>query len=174
LLPGVSPGIHYPHAEYYIRRVRVSRDSPIADIMMKAGYTVEEDAYGDSNTVVVVFPVHELQFSKKKDTVSIWEQVKNVVDYQRFWADNNVSVTVTFKQSEKNDIVRVLECYEDSLKAISFLPIAEHGYKQAPYEEVSKEVYEELHSKLTRADFSAITSTPLGSKFCDGDSCTLL
>jgi hypothetical protein len=117
--------------------------------------------------------VHEKFFSKKKEDVSMWEQVKNVVDYQRFWADNNVSVTVTFKKEEKHDIVRVLECYEDSLKTISFLPLSDHGYAQAPYEEITQEQYWELAGNITKPDFSMLFSTPIGSKFCDGESCLI-
>jgi hypothetical protein len=141
--------------------------------MYLAGYEIEDDHYGDKNTKVINFPVHEKYFSKRKEDVSIWEQVKGVVDYQRFWADNNVSVTVTFRQSEKEDIVAVLEAYEDSLKTISFLPLSDHGYAQAPYEQITKERYEEMASRLSKPDFSSMTSIPLGSKFCDGESCSL-
>jgi ribonucleoside-triphosphate reductase len=178
LLPGVSPGIHYPHSEYYIRRVRVASENPLVQIMRIAGYDIENSAYGSNDedrkkTSVISFPVHEKYFSKKKDDVSIWEQVKNCVDYQRMWADNNVSVTVTFKPEEAKDIPSVLEAYEDTLKAISFLPISEHGYVQAPYEEITKEKYEEMSSKITAPDFSLLFSAPEGEKFCDGDSCSI-
>ena len=178
LLPGVSPGIHYPHAEYYIRRVRVDTNSPLVAIMKKAGYEIAFNNYGKTEeernaTSVISFPVHEPFFTKRKEDVSVWEQVKNCVDYQRFWADNNVSITVTFKKEEAKDIASVLESYEDSLKAISFLPISEHGYEQAPYEEVTKERYEEMRDKITGADYSALFTAPKGSKFCDGESCEL-
>jgi hypothetical protein len=173
LLPGVSAGIHYPHSEYYIRRVRVSSTSMLCEIMRVAGYPIEDDVNGDVNTKVILFPVHEKFFDKKKSDVTMWEQVKNVVDYQKFWADNNVSVTVSFKQEEKNDIVRVLECYEDSLKTISFLPLSDHGYAQAPYEEITKAQYDELVQYITQPDFSPLVSVPLGSKFCDGESCQI-
>ncbi len=172
LLPGVSAGIHYPHAEYYIRRVRVAKSNLIVDIMRSAGYEIEIDN-NDSNTAIVNFPVWEKYFKTKKSEVSMWNQVKDVVDIQRWWADNNVSVTVTFKEEEKKDIVRILECYEDSLKAISFLPLVDHGYAQAPYEEITKEKYENMVAKLTTPDFSLMTNVPLGSKFCDGESCSL-
>jgi adenosylcobalamin-dependent ribonucleoside-triphosphate reductase len=172
LLPGVSAGIHYPHAEYYIRRVRVSKNHPIVLIMKVAGYEIEEDVH-ESQTVIVSFPVHEKFFVKRKEDVTIWEQCKNVVDLQRFWADNNVSVTVTFKKEERQDIVRVLEAYEDSLKTISFLPLSDHGYEQAPYEQISKERYEHMVAAITVPDFSLITTTPEGSKFCDGESCEI-
>jgi len=178
LLPGVSPGIHYPHSEYYIRRVRLATDSPLVQKMKDAGYHVEYSQYGANEedkkkTSVIEFPVKEPYFEKKKDDVSIWEQVKNCVDYQNYWADNNVSITVTFKQDEAKDIPSVLESYEDQLKAISFLPISEHGYKQAPYEEISEERYNEMVSKITEPDFTDLFTSPEGERFCDGDSCLI-
>ena len=179
LLSGVSPGIHYPHSEYYIRRIRVDSDDPLVQIMKDAGYYVCYDVYGATKeekekTSVVHFPVHETNFSKRKDDVSIWEQVKNTVDYQRYWADNNVSVTVTFKKDEAKDILPVLEAFESELKSISFLPISEHGYQLAPYEEITKEQYDEMVSKITNINYSSLfLPAAKGSKFCDSDSCEI-
>lgn len=179
LLPGVSPGIHYPHSEYYIRRVRVATESPLIPMMKDAGYDIKFEHYGKTQadkekTSVISFPVHEQYFDRKKDDVSIWEQVKNCVDYQEFWADNNVSITVTFNKDEVKDIPAVLEAYEDKLKAVSFLPISEHGYEQAPYEEITKKDYDEMVSKIThKPDFSKLFTAPEGERFCDGDSCTI-
>ena len=178
LLPGVSPGIHYPHSEYYIRRIRIASNSPLVEALRKAGYRIEYSIYGSSEeekkkTSVVEFLVHEKFFDRKKSDVTIWEQVKNCVDYQYYWADNNVSITVTFKEEEKKDIARVLSAFEESLKAISLLPLTENGYKQMPYEEISKEVYEERIKEIRPVDFSFVTTTPEGEKFCDGESCSL-
>lgn len=58
LLPGVAPGIHYAHSEYYFRTIRVDKTSPLIEPIKKAGYRVEESVYGD-NTLIVYFPVHE-------------------------------------------------------------------------------------------------------------------
>lgn len=176
LLAGVSPGIHYPHAEYYIRRIRVATDSPLVKAMQMAGYQVEYEVYGDEEarkkTSIIHFPIHEKNFSKKKDDVSIWEQVKNAVDYQKTWADNSVSITVTFNKNEAKDIPSVLYAFETELKTISFLPISEHGYAMAPYEEVTKEKYEAMVKEIIgKPDYSEYIDGPAGSKFCDGDSC---
>lgn len=171
-LPGVSPGIHYPHAEYYMRRVRVSAVSPLISIMEKAGYGVFQD-HTQADTKIIVFPVHEKNFSKRKEDVSIWEQVINAVDYQRYWSDNNVSITVTFNRDEANELIPVLEAFEDKLKAISFLPLAEHGYSDAPFETIDEKEYEQLQRYLTKPDFSTLLSAPEGSKYCDNDSCEI-
>lgn len=174
LLPGVSPGIHYPHSEYYIRRVRIASGSPLIKSLKDAGYHIEVSVYGSNEeeknkTLVVSFPIHEKFFNRRKRDVTIWEQVKNAVDLQRFWSDNSVSITVTFNPEEKNQISSVLEAYEDSLKAISFLPLEEENYEQLPYEEITKEQYEEMTKDLKIPDFSQINSKPTGEIYCSND-----
>jgi len=172
LLPGVPPGIHYPHSEYYIRRIRISKNSDLIEPIKKAGYHIEDDSYSP-NTIVVEFPVHEQLFERSKDDVSIWEQAENAADYQKYWSDNQVSITITFKQDEANQIKHVLECFEDKLKSVSFLPIKEHGYKQAPYESITKEKFEEMVSKLKPLDLDKTKDRTIGSKFCDSESCEI-
>ncbi|TFF99341.1 MAG: ribonucleoside-triphosphate reductase, adenosylcobalamin-dependent [Promethearchaeota archaeon] len=170
LLPGVSSGIHYPHSKYYIRRIRVSSNSDLIAPLKEAGYKIEEDEYS-KNSVVVEFPVHEEYYDRGKDDVSIWEQAENAAAYQKYWSDNQVSITITFTPEEADQIERVLECFEDKLKAASFLPIKEHGYKQAPYEKISKEKYERMSSKLKPLNLSSTADRAIGEKFCDSDSC---
>lgn len=178
LLAGVSPGIHYPHSEYYIRRIRIAANSSLVKPIIDAGYHVEPSAYGKTEderneTLVISFPVKQENFTKSKFDATLWEQMKNVVDYQNFWSDNSVSATVTFKENERNDLVSVLESYEDVLKAISFLPLETNGYAQLPYEEITKEEYEKMVSSVTLPDFSGVTQSPMGSKFCDSDYCEI-
>jgi intein/homing endonuclease len=172
LLPGVPPGIHYPHSEYYIRRIRISTNSDLIEPIKNAGYYIEDDSYSP-NTIVVEFPVHEQLFERSKDDVSIWEQAENAADYQKYWSDNQVSITITFRQDEANQIKHVLECFEDKLKSVSFLPIKEHGYKQAPYESITKEKFEEMVSKLKPLDLDKTKDRAIGSKFCDSESCEI-
>lgn len=172
LLPGEPPGIHYPHSEYYIRRIRISKFSPLVAALVKAGYNVEPEIGKEDSTVVAEFPIHEECFDSGKADVSIWEQVFNAIQYQKYWADNQVSITVTFKPEEAREIPRVLEMCEDSIKGISFLPIADHGYEQAPYETITKEKYEKMKSRLTQIDLRATieSEAPAG---CDGEACSI-
>lgn len=172
LLPGVPPGIHYPHSEYYIRRIRISKNSDLIEPIKKAGFFIEDDLYSP-NTVVVEFPVHEKYFERSKNEVSIWEQAENAADYQKYWSDNQVSITITFQPEEANQIKHVLECFEDKLKSASFLPIKEHGYKQAPYEEISQERYEEITSKIEPLFLDETKDRAIGEKFCDSDRCEI-
>ena len=189
LLPGVTPGIHYPHSEYYKRAIRISKNSPLFMALEESGYDVELSAYGDDQ-MVVYFPIKSENFYKSKKDVTIWEQMENNAAMQFYWADNNISQTVTVKKSEKNEIKDVLEAYEDKIKAVSFLPLDDKVYKQAPYQEITKEQYEEMMKKITDKGVSIydlvhkydgmsiseaknISTHDTTEQFCDGDTCTL-
>ena len=172
LLNGSTPGIHFPESEYYIRRIRFSNTSDLLDHLRKAGYNMEPDAYSP-NTTVVEFPVQEPYFEKSKKDVSMWEQLEIAAQYQHFWADNSVSVTVTFQPNEAHSLKGALEMYETRLKAVSFLAYKETGYKQAPYEAITKEQYEKMSSKITPIERIETETEGAGSKFCTNDTCTI-
>lgn len=171
-LPGVSPGIHYPHSKYYIRRVRVMQNSSLLPPMIEAGYEVEDDFYSP-NTKVISFPVKEENYLKSKNDITLWEQMENAALYQRHWADNQVSITVTFRKDEEKDLTNCLTYFEDRLKGISFLPISDHGYKQAPYEEITEEKYNSMFKKIKPVDLSTCYDAPAGEKYCSNDSCEI-
>lgn len=171
LLAGATPGIHYPEARYYWRRVRVAKNSILIKILEDAGFEVEQ-CVSDAETMVVKFAVSEHRVRPVHE-VSIWEQMQNAVTYQRYWADNQVSCTVQFQPHEAAEIATVLEAYEDQLKGISFLPHDEHGYAQAPYEACDQEDVEQYNSRLCETDYGDYIHEAVGSRYCDGDKCTL-
>ena len=172
LLNGSTPGIHFPENEYYIRRIRFSKDNKMLDVLKKAGYNIEDDAYSP-NTSVVEFPVHEPYFSKGKKDVGLWEQLEIAAQYQYYWADNSVSITVTFKPEEAGQIKAALELYETRLKAVSFLKYEDTGYKQAPYEPITKKKYEQLSAKVKTISRFDDQEGGSGTKFCTNDTCTI-
>ena len=69
---------------------------------------------------------------------------------QTLWSDNSVSVTVYYRLEELDEIKAWMEeNYESSLKTVSFLLHSDHGFDQAPYEEITQEEYEKRVSKLS-------------------------
>jgi len=172
LLPGVSPGIHYPHSEFYIRRMRMASNSELLGLLKNAGYRTEKDV-ASQDTMVVEFPIKTENFTCGKDDVSMEMQVMNAIDLQKYWSDNQVSITVTFKKSEAKRLKEILQTCEDKLKGISFLPLSEHGYAQAPYEEITKEEYEKRVSELNVIDLASYIAKAEGVRGCDGDHCEL-
>lgn len=172
LLAGTTPGIHYPHSEYYIRNVRLNDMSPLLPLMHNAGFPVEKDQYAE-NTWVVSFPIKEEHFDRSKDQVSIWEQVHNAYSMQKYWADNQVSITVTFRPEEEQEIEKVLSCFDDSLKSISFLKSDPSViYPQAPYIAISEEKYVEIQNGIKQLEIFGSTHEQ-DDLFCDGDSCEI-
>jgi adenosylcobalamin-dependent ribonucleoside-triphosphate reductase len=173
LLAGATPGIHYPEASTYWRRVRLAKDNVLVRILKDAGFHIEPVSSDPDRTVVVRFAVNDERVRPVED-VNLWEQMQNVVDYQRYWADNQVSCTVKFKSEEADQIARVLSAYEDQLKGISFLPLSNHGYHQAPYEACTPEEAETYNKTLGEANYSDYIYEAAGSKFCDGDTCVIV
>jgi len=172
LLCGATPGIHYPHSEYYIRNVRVDDTSPLLTAAKNSGHPVEPCQYAP-NTWVVSFPVKEENFRLSKDDVSIWQQFANAADLQHYWTDNQVSITVTFRQDEAKDIEPCLEHFQTRLKSISLLPISDHKYEQAPYIKITEEEYWDLKNNIT-ADISITGNAhDRDDKFCDGAKCEI-
>lgn len=172
LVAGATPGIHHPEANTYWRRVRISKDSILSDILRDAGFHIEPASSDPDRTVVAKFAISDERVRSVED-VSIWEQMQNAADYQRYWADNQVSCTVKFQSYEAADISRVLESYEDQLKGISFLPHSGHGYDQAPYEPCSLEEVVEYNNGLKTADYSSYIDEAVGSHYCDNDKCVV-
>ena len=174
LLCGATPGIHFPHAQYYIRRVRVSSNSPLVEAAKNAGYHVEPDLVAD-DAMVVSFPVEEKHFSKGKEDVTMWEQFTLAAALQRHWADNQVSVTVSFKGEEKGSIATALATFEDQLKSVSMLPLGDHAYKQAPYEAIDEATFDRMAARITLMDLHGQNAHDVEAedKFCSNDSCTL-
>jgi hypothetical protein len=171
ILAGATPGIHPPHSPYYIRNIRVSEYSPLCQAARDAGYKVEKDAYADA-TFVISFPVASHCDKGSKD-VSLWEQVSLAADLQKYWADNQVSATISFTKSEAYEISAVLEAFEDRVKAISFLPRGDdHGYVQAPYIEITREEYEAMSANL-RPMVMDVVKTETEDKWCDGVACEI-
>ena len=103
----------------------------------------------------------------------MWEQLEIAAQYQYYWADNSVSVTVTFKPEEADQIKDALEMYETRLKAVSFLKYGATGYAQAPYEPITKERYEELIMNIKPICRVDMKQQGSGTKFCVGESCTI-
>ena len=95
----------------------------------------------------------------------------NVAQMQYYWADNQVSATITFVKEEAKDIPFILELYETRLKSISFLPLTDHNYPQAPYQEITAEAYENAIERLSPLDFHTMNTDEAQDIFCDGLMC---
>ncbi len=177
LLVGATPGMHWPVDLYCIRRIRLAKNSDLVGMLRQAGYPLEPCVGSEDTTVVVEIPLKmAMPNLRPVAQVSVWEQVAMAALLQRYWADNQVSCTVTFDPvTEGSQIRHVLDQFQYHLKGISFLPrLADGAYAQMPYESISEERYKELSATLRPL-------TPLTlrneiaelDRFCDGESCII-
>lgn len=180
LLGGVTPGIHNaPAGRFHLRRVALASNSHLIDPLEAAGYTIEPSSY-DSDSVFAIFPIDMGPDTLDEREVSVGQQLDLIEIAQEHWADNSVSATVKFdpKVVKPHDIADALSWSETRLKAISFLPTANSGYTQMPYEALSEQEYGEMMNHIKGVpDFSGVLQGGAHAKladselFCDGDSC---
>jgi hypothetical protein len=159
-----------------IRRIRIMSDHPLVQVCKDHGYHVEYqqnfDGSEDRSTVVVSFPFrHPDNAVLAKDMTAI-DQLETVKWLQEQWSDNSVSCTVYYKKEELPEIRKYLKKhYKNSHKSLSFLLHSEHGFKQAPLEEITKEQYDEMVARST--PITSITSLDIGldDAECAGGMC---
>ena len=176
LLAGATPGIHFPESRYYIRRMRLGIGSNLVPALKKAGYKLEPAFGSEETTLVVEIPVDVGEGVRTLDSVSMWEQLGMASLAQRYWADNQVSCTVTFDpDSEGSQIAAALDQFQYQLKGISFLPRLDLGaYPQMPYESIDAETYHEMKAQLGKLSFGRIKGEEIVvERFCDNDVCEI-
>jgi ribonucleoside-triphosphate reductase len=154
ILGNTTPGAHPAYARYYLRRIRISAENPLVDVVIRHGHPVEYqinfDGTIDRTTKIVSFPC---KFPKgtvlAKDCTAI-DQLEYAKRLQTDWSDNSVSITVYYRLEELDAIKAWLRInYNDSVKSVSFLLHSDHGFKQAPLEELTKKEYKTLAAQCT-------------------------
>ena len=147
-LVGVSSGMHAWHSPYYIRTVRGSKGDPISSFLKEVGIPVEDDVMKPNDTYVFSFPVKAPQGAIVRNDLTAIEHLNIWLVYQRAWCEHKPSITVSVKEDEWMEVGAWVYKHFDEVSGISFLPHSDHSYKQAPYQEASKEEYDELVSKM--------------------------
>ncbi len=169
---GVEGSMKFPIAQHYIRTVRVGSDSPMVAELEAAGYHVEPSVT-EPNTAVVSFPCKAPAGVRSAKEVSLREQAEVFSLLQRHWADNAVSATLTFQEHERGEIADVIAAHDREWKSCSFLPLADHGYAQAPFAACSRETYDALAGKIREIErLDAIHDSD--ERYCQGDACTIV
>jgi len=179
LLAGVSPGCHPEYAPYYIRRVRMSADDKLVRACSFAGYHVEQvinlDGSKDPNTVAVSFPIKARNPDKVSKNFTAIDQLELVKFLQTNWSDNSVSCTIYYKTEELPGIQEWLRNnFNTGVKSVSFLLHSDHGFIQAPLEEITADQFNKMSSKLKPLSIGYDVGGDLQSSVeCEGGACPI-
>jgi len=186
LVCGSSSGIHAWHNDYYIRRITLGKDESLAKHLMMLHPEIVEQSEYDTKEIKVVVPQKspEGAMLRTEDVLDTLERVKrfnlNWVRTGHISGDNtnNVSTTISVKDGEWERVGKWMWDNRNSYHGIAVLPYNGGTYKQAPFEDITKERYEELVKSLTSIDLSVIIEEDdetdmTGEVACGGMGCVI-
>ena len=146
-LVGVSSGIHPWYSDYYIRSVRGSNNDPLTQFLKDSGIPNEPDVMKPDETTVFYFPQKAPKNATITKDLTAIDHLEMWKIYRTYWTEHNPSVTINVHEDEWLRVGAWVFDNFDSIGGVSFLPASEHTYKQAPYQEISKDEYEDWVKK---------------------------
>jgi len=147
-LCSTASGIHPQHSKHYIRRVRADNKDPLTQFMIQSGFVAEPCFMKPEGTTIFSFPVEVADGALLREDLSAIQHLKLWLMYQRHYCEHKPSVTISIKENEWMEVGAWVWEHFDEITGVSFLPYDGGTYKQAPYEECTKEEYEALKSKI--------------------------
>jgi ribonucleoside-diphosphate reductase alpha chain len=154
-----SSGMHPRYAKYYIRRVRISANDPLFKMLkdQKFPYHPEVgEAESSASTYVLEFPIKAPKKAITRNDLSAIEQLEYWKKVKTSYTEHNPSQTILVGENEWIETADWVYENWDIVGGLSFLPREDHVYKLPPFEEITREKYEELASKMPDIDFSQI------------------
>ena len=155
----VGSGMHPWYAKYYIRRVRISTNDPLFQLIKDQGVPFKaEVGYSTANSTVAVveFPMKAPDGAVTRDQVSAIDLLNEWKRLKINYIEHNPSVTIYVGNDEWIKVANFIYENWDIVGGLSFLPRSEHVYQLAPYEEISKEEYEKRVKEIKHIDFSKL------------------
>lgn len=160
-----SSGIHARHAEYYIRRIRMNKDDALTNYLRATIPDLVEDDKFSSNGSVVSLPQESPKGSIIRHNETAMTLFNRTMLYNKHWIEpghrsgvdkHNVSVTISAKENEWTEIGKAMWDNKDQYGGISLLPFDTGTYVQAPFEDCTKEQYEQMMSKVKEIDLTQV------------------
>lgn len=186
LVLGTSSGIHAYHSEFYLRRIRISKQEPLCTYLTINHPELLEDDINDPNTSIICVPqkAPEGAITRRESSIDLLERVRKISDEWVYAGhvsgDNthNVSCTISVKDNEWDIVRDWMWVNKDYYNGISVLPYDNGTYEQAPFETIDRAWYEELVKHLHKVDLSKVIeledNTDLkGELACAGGSCEI-
>ena len=143
-----ASGIHARHSQYYIRTVRADKKDPLARMMFDSGFPCEDDVTKPEHTWVFSFPQQAPKNAVFRKDMTALDQLELWSVYQEHWTEHKPSITVSVKEDEWMAVGAWVFSNFDNMSGVSFLPMADHTYRQAPYQDCTREQYKDLLKKM--------------------------
>jgi ribonucleoside-diphosphate reductase alpha chain len=177
-----ASGIHARHSHYYIRTVRGDNKDPLTQMMIDQGIPSEPCVFKGDTTTVFSFPQKSPAGAVTRNDMTAIEQLEMWLTYQRHWCEHKPSVTISVRDHEWLEVGAFVYKYFDEMSGVSFLPHSDHTYQQAPYQDCTKEEYEELLAKMpANVDWTKLSeyeqednTVAMQTMACSGDSCEIV
>ena len=177
-----ASGIHARHSEYYIRTVRGDNKDPLTQFMKDQGIPSEPCVMKPEQTTVFSFPQKSPPNAVTRNDMTAVEQLEAWLVYQRHWCEHKPSVTISVRDSEWVQVGAFVYKHFDEMSGVSFLPHLDHVYEQTPYQDCTKQEYEEMLSFMpTNIDWSKLSeyesednTSGMQTLACSGDSCEIV
>jgi ribonucleoside-triphosphate reductase len=187
LVVGSSSGIHAWHSPYYIRNIRFGKNEAIYKYLAQHHPDlVQDEFFKPKEQAVVGIPVKAPEGSvfRTETAIQLLERVKRFsvewvkTGHRKGDNTHNVSATISVGPDEWETVGNWMWNNREHYNGLSVLPRNDHSYIQAPFEECTKEKYEELFAKLTEIDLTKVVeeedNTDLtGEVACAGSVCEL-
>ncbi len=181
-LVNAASGIHPRHNDYYIRTIRADKKDPLTQFLIDQGFPYEDAMEKPDSMAVFLFPMKSPTGAITRNKISATQHLTLWQIYAMYWCEHKPSITVSVKEKEWLNVGSFVYDNFDNMSGVSFLPMTEHTYKQAPYQDCTKEQYKELLDKMpTGVDWEELSAyekedLTVGSQelACTADSCEVV
>jgi ribonucleoside-diphosphate reductase alpha chain len=184
---GTSSGIHAWHNDYYIRRVRVGKNEAIySHLALHHPELIEDEYFRPHDTAVIGIPQKAPKDAifRTESPIQLLERVKRVhgewikPGHRTGNNTHNVSATISIREHEWDAVGEWMWENKEYYNGLSVLPYDGGTYIQAPFEDCTKEKYEELMKTLTEVDLSKVIEVEdntdlMGEAACAGGACEI-
>lgn len=175
-----ASGLHPRHAKYYRRTVRGDNKDPMTQFLKDQGVEWEECVINPSNTTVFSFYVESPEGSVAREEITAVQHLDDWLTMQLNWCEHKPSVTINVREKEWPIMGGMVFENFEYMTGVALLPYSEHSYLQAPYQELTKEEYDE-HFKEYKIDWDLLSEyekedTTTGSQelACTGGVCEIV
>ena len=186
LVLGTASGIHAWHAPYYLRTMRFNKSEDLAMYLeINHPELCEDDVLRPKDTLCVRIPVKAPEGSILR-TESPLDTLERVKRFSQEWikpghinGDNTHNVSATISITDEWEVVgQWMWDNREVYNGLSVLPYFGGSYKQAPFEDITEEQYNEKVNTLKSIDLTKVLEMDDNVEFsqvaaCAGGACEI-